>query len=393
MSKVTKFATRERDPSGRVAGFIAHLRMNGLRLGVSETQTAMEALSVVDAGDPRASRSALKAVCVGCADEAGRFDALFDGYWMNGGRVRTHSVGAKRGLHAGMQSTQTAPGRENGTGGTQSSPDSDGTGDAAADGEGRLIAARTSNLMKKDLRDVVSPTDIREAEAVAERLGRAMRDRRSHRRCAASKGVEIDFRRLVRKSLSTGGEPIHLPRKTRPDRPVKLVVLCDVSGSMTAYARPFLAFVTGLMRHDPTSDAYLFHTRLVRITEALRDPDPLRMLNRLTLLSDGFGGGSMIGAALSSFASRYARAFVDGRSIVLILSDGYDSGDARETSDALASLRRRGCKVVWLNPLKGWKDYAPIARGMEAALPHLDGFFAANTLADLADLDQRLARL
>jgi uncharacterized protein with von Willebrand factor type A (vWA) domain len=391
MSRVTRFAGRDPGPAARAAGFMAHARENGLRLGVSETQTALAALAAVEAADPAQARAALKAVCCGSADEARRFDALFDAYWLNGGRVARRAAPAARTPTPAMRSTRTAEGESAGTG-AQDSPD-DGEGEAAGDGEGRLVAVRGESLARRDLRELVTREDIAAAERVAERLGAALRDRRSRRRRAARKGAQIDFRRLVRRSLATGGEPVHLPRRTRPDRPVRIVALADVSGSMTPYARPFLAFLAGLMRHDATADAYLFHTRLVRITEALRDPDPLRALNRLSLLAEGFGGGSRIGAALERFAARYAPAFVDGRTVVLILSDGYDSAGAEGIGAALARLKRRGCRILWLNPLKGWAGYAPVAAGMQAALPHLDGLHAANTLEAIAALEGELAAL
>ena len=162
---------------------------------------------------------------------------------------------------------------------------------------------------------------------------------------------------------------------------------------MTVHARVFLAFLAGLMRADDTADAYLFHTRLVRITEALRDKDALRALGRLSVLADGFGGGSKIGASLMQFARTYARRFVDGRTVVLILSDGYDTDTPDLMGDALAALRKRGCKIIWLNPLKGWEGYEPVTRGMAAALPHLDLFHPASRLADLAALEGELTRL
>lgn len=393
MSRVTKFAAQDPGPSARLSGFLAHLRMNGLRIGVSETETALRALTEVEAHVPDQARLALKAVCAGCAEDSDRFDELFNAYWLNGGRVQTRVAPAGVSSHAHTRTTaQSSEVEASGTG-ERHSPDSNDDGDAAGDGEGKLIASGVSNLMKKDLRDIVSAEDIAQAERIAERLGRALRDRRSRRRKADRKGEQIDFRRLVRRSLATGGEPIHLPRRARPDRPVKITALCDASGSMTAYARPFLAFLSGLMRNDPASDAYLFHTRLVRITEALRDPDAMRSLNRLTLLSEGFGGGSKIGGNLALFARSYAPKFVDGRTVVFILSDGYDSQGSDEIGTALGQLKRRGCKIVWLNPLKGWKDYAPVAKGMASALPHLDGFFAANTLDSIAALEGELERL
>lgn len=395
MTRVTKFATRDPGPAARVAGFMAHLRENGLRLGVSETETALAALAEVAASDPREARLALRAVCTGCAEEAKRFDALFDAYWLNGGRVAQRMAPTSQADRTHSRTTATAEGPEAGGAGDRHAPDDvPDADDGAAEigGAGRLVASRVENLLKKDLRDLVSREDVAEAERVAEAIGKALRDRRSRRRRASRKGAQIDFRRTVRRSLATGGEPLHLPRRRRPDRPVKIAALCDVSGSMLAYARPFLAFLLGLMRADPASDAYLFHTRLVRLTDAMRDPDPMRALNRLTLLSEGFGGGSRIGGTLATFAATYARSFVDGRTVVLILSDGYDTEGGAGIGAALAALRRRGCRIVWLNPLLGWAGYEPVARGMAEALPHLHAFRAANTLGAIAAIAQELDR-
>ena len=119
----------------------------------------------------------------------------------------------------------------------------------------------------------------------------------------------------------------------------------------------------------------------------------MRAIGRMSLMADGFGGGSKIGPSLMRFADTYAKRFVDGRSVVLILSDGYDTDSPVLIGEALEKLKKRGCKVIWLNPLKGWKDYAPVADGMAAALPHLDLFAAANTLSDLAALETELAVL
>lgn len=386
---VTRFAARDPGPVARVEGFIAHLRANGFRLGIAETETALAALATTDTSEP-ATRRALKSVCCGSAEDWARFDAVFDSFWRNGGRVRTKAIPSNT---TPAKATREATGQTTGGSGKADAPDTDGQGDSDADGEGRLIATRTATLRRRDLREVVSADDIRMAETVARRIGAALRDHRSRRAKAAAKGARIDLRRTLRASLSTGGEPFRLRKRRRPDRPVRIAALVDVSGSMQPYARPFLAFLAGLMRADATADAYLFHTRLVRVTEALRDDDPFRALNRITLLADGFGGGSRIGAALQHFAQTHARAHVDGRSVVMILSDGYDSAAAPEIGAALDRLSRRGCRILWLNPLKGWRDYAPVAAGMAAALPYLDLFAPAATLDDLAALETELARL
>lgn len=395
MTKITRFTARDPGPAARVSGFLAHLRSHGFRLGVAETETAMRALAQVNPTSPSDARLALKCVCAGSAEEIGQFDPLFDAFWMAEGRVR----------HKIVPTEQTAPRKDSKNTRTDQSQQSAGQGsihapedgsegeDSYADGTGKLVASEAHNLMKKDLRELVSADDIKVGEQVAIQLGKSLRDRRSRRRRAARKGAAIDLRRTIRHSLASGGEPLRLAMRKRPDRPVKIVALCDVSGSMMNYARPFLAFLAGLMRADDASDAYLFHTRLVRITNALRDDDPLRALNRITLLADGFGGGSKIGTNLNQFANSYARSFVDGRSVVIILSDGYDSENPEVLDTALRKLRRRGCKIVWLNPLKSWKGYEPVARGMAAAMPHLDAFESASTLQDLANLEKTMSRL
>lgn len=395
MSKVTRFAAADPGPAARVSGFMAHLRDHGFRLGVAETETALRALSCVNPIDPSDARLALKSVCAGSAEDVAQFDLLFDAFWMTEGRVRQKIMPTEQSIPP--QNTRNSRTDETQSSSAQGSihapEDGDDGEESYAEGTGKLVASKAHNLMKKDLREMVSAEDIRAAELLAIRLGKALRDRRSRRRKAAKKGAMIDLRRTMRHSLSSGGEPLRLAKRKRPERPLKIVALCDVSGSMMNYARPFLAFLAGLMRADSASDAYLFHTRLVRITNALRDDDPLRALNRITLLADGFGGGSKIGMNLQHFANGYARNFVDGRSVVVILSDGYDSDSPEILGEALAKLKRRGCKIVWLNPLKGWKGYEPVARGMATALPHLDAFAAATTLNDLAALETTLARL
>lgn len=395
MSMITRFTAQDPGAAARLTGFMAHLRAHGLKLGVGETATALAALTHVNAADPDQTRMALKSICAGCADDAARFDMLFDSYWRTDGRVRQKIIPSTRtSAPKHSRNSQEQDGPQHKAKGTLHSPDDENDGgESHSDGQGKLMATGVKNLMKKDLRDLVSPQDIAAAEQVARQLAAAFTDRRSRRSIAAKRGEKIDFRRTLRASLATGGVPLKLSRRQRPDRQMRLVTLCDVSGSMTVYARIYLAFLAGLMRSDRTADAYLFHTGLVRITDALRDPDPLRALNRLTLLADGFGGGSKIGATLMQFSQTYARRFVNGRSVVIIFSDGYDTDPPEGLSQALAQLKKRGCKLIWLNPLKGWQGYEPIARSMAQALPHLDLFAAATTLNDLAALEKQVNQL
>lgn len=393
MTRVTRFAARDPGPAARVVGFVAHLRDNGLRLGVAEADLGLTALTHVNAAAPDECRRVLRAVCTGCKEEAERFDALFDSYWMDAGRVKQRAIPKPQtSMSDDVHSSRDGSGEDASASGSSTTPDTQ-DGEADSDGTGKLLATEQRNLNRRDLRDLVRAEEIAQAEAVARRIGAALRDKRSRRRIAALKGDRLHFRKTIRRSLSTGGEPLRLLRKHRPDRQRKIAAVCDVSGSMSVYAQVFLAFLAGLMRADKDADAYLFHTRLVRITDALRDKDAMRAIGRMSLMADGFGGGSKIGASLQRFADTYAKRFVDGRSVVMILSDGCDTEPPEHLSAALAKLKKRGCKIIWLNPLKGWRDYAPIASGMAAALPHLDVFAAANTLDDLAALEPELVSL
>lgn len=388
---VSRFPLRATGPADRMAGFMAHLRLNGLKVGVEETGVALAALAAVEATDTTEARLAMKAVLTGSPDDFARFDELFLAYWHNPGRERAGQVQTKSGSSAkGVLATDQ--GAATGAGQADRAA-SDTAGEADQSGEGKRVGSRITNLMSVDLRHVLDPADRAEAETVAARLARAIRDRRSRRHKADRRGERLDMRRILRASLSTGGEPIRLFHRARPERPARLVVMLDVSGSMTVYAPVYLAFVKGLMTADASTDAYLFHTRLVRITEALRDQDSLRAVNRLSLLAKGFGGGTRIGGNLAAFNQSYGKRLVSGRSLVMILSDGFDTDPPQLIGQELARLRKRGCRIIWLNPLKGWRDYQPVAAGMAAALPHLDLFAAANTLQSLADLEPELARI
>jgi uncharacterized protein with von Willebrand factor type A (vWA) domain len=377
---VTAFPDRADGPAERVAGFVAHLRLNGLAAGPAETAGALAALTTVDAADPASVRLALRALCAGCAEDWRRFDALFDAYW-NGGRTRPGPPPAPR---RPPPQLWTARARDAGSPGP-GDPDAESP-DASPAG---LIASRREALTRRDLR-ALDQAELREAERIAARLARALR-RRSRRRRAAP-GAELDLRRTLRRLPARGGEPIDLMRRRRRRPPVAIVALLDVSGSMSAYVRVFLALLMGLVGADARTRAYLFHTRLLEVTGALDGRDPIGAATRLSLMAEGFGGGTRIGHCLGLFNAGHAKG-ITRRTAVLILSDGYDTDPPATLAGELTRLRRRAGRIVWLNPLQGWRGYAPVAAGMAAALPHLDACLPAGTLADLAALEPELARL
>jgi uncharacterized protein with von Willebrand factor type A (vWA) domain len=386
-------------PAARVSGFMAHLRANGFAVGPGEAEMVLRTLDETDLLDATAARLGLKCMLSGERAEWERFDELFDAFWL--GR------GVKTVQRSDGRATASREHRRPEIWSTHLPPPDEGSARAAAlgrafangdeadvpKGEGRLAASGSEMLATTDLRAFSRPEEIAEAEEAALRVARAMRYRLSRRRVPARRARVVDLRRTIRRNLSRGGEPIELLHKRRPERPVRLVLVLDVSGSMKLYSRFFLAFVRGLLGHSIRAEAFLFHTRLVRITDVLRDENTGRAPERLSLIAEGFGGGTRIASAFKAFNERYAREVLGSRSVVIVMSDGYDT-DPPEALDAeLARLKRRARRLVWLNPLICWRDYAPVARAMAAALPHIDCFAAAHSLASLAALEGELARL
>ncbi|HEU4563497.1 MAG TPA: VWA domain-containing protein, partial [Gemmatimonadaceae bacterium] len=178
--------------------------------------------------------------------------------------------------------------------------------------------------------------------------------------------------------------------RARKRRKVKLVVLCDVSGSMELYARFLLQLLFALQHAFARVESFAFGTHLARISEELRAGSYREALARLAGAPGGWSGGTRIGASLAEFLAAWPR-LVDRRTVVIILSDGWDTGDPALLADTVRELRRRAGRLVWLNPLLGNPGYRPLARGMQAALPHVDVFAPAHDVASLVALGRHLA--
>jgi uncharacterized protein with von Willebrand factor type A (vWA) domain len=265
---------------------------------------------------------------------------------------------------------------------------------AVAAGRGRHEGASSAeSFAKTDFRHMTDPAEIQAAYALAERLARSMRVRLTRRCCAHRSRGRLDFRRTIHHSIPHGGTPIELLHKKRKDKPLKLVVLLDASGSMSLYAPVFLRFMQGVLNTFFEAEAFVFHTRLTHISPALRERDVIRAVERLSLIATGIGGGTRIGDSLATFNRWHARRVIHSRTAVVIVSDGYDTGDPAQLGAEMRQLRRRCRRIAWLNPMLGWQDYAPEARGMKAALPFVDLFAPAHNLESLVALEPYLARL
>lgn len=215
---------------------------------------------------------------------------------------------------------------------------------------------------------------------------------RRTRRWIPGRGPRIDLRRALARSLRTGGDITTLPRRARRVRPRPIVLLCDVSGSMEPYSRTLLHFAHMLSRRHQRVEAFLFSTRLTRITTALRTERADTAITNAAHSVQDWSGGTRIGSALRVFHRRWRRA-LHGGPVVLLISDGWDRGDPRVLRDEMARLQRTCYRLVWLNPLIGTADYAPLTQGLQAALPFVDEFLPVRTLRDVRDLALHLNAL
>jgi uncharacterized protein with von Willebrand factor type A (vWA) domain len=379
----------------RLAGFVHTLRDNGFATGLVETRDALAILSSPLAARPSSLQPALRALFCATHSDWERFDEIFAAYWLGRGqrRMRVISDAAaeskaslRRLTEAGASAGQMGP------------PDHverpQGEHDNPADGRGRREgASRAEALTTADMRHIVDPDDVAEAHALAGRLAKKMRARLVRRQQVRRGGRRLDLRRTIHRNISHGGTPIDLVWRRRKVKPLRLVILLDASGSMSLYTAFFVRFLHGVVDAFREAEAFVFHTRLAHVSESMRDRDVARAVDRLSLMAQGIGGGTKIGESIATFNRWHAKRVINSRTAVMIVSDGYDTGEPERLGIEMARLRRRCRRIVWLNPLIGWNDYTPQARGMQAALPYIDLFAPAHNIESLAALEPYLARI
>jgi uncharacterized protein len=382
--------------SERLAAFLRTLRDNGFRIGLAEGRDAAALMAAGYAQRPGLLRSAMKHLFSTRKSDWDKFDGLFDAFWL-GKRVRSRSITAgvaKAANNPSLKSLQDANATQ---AGNQSATDQVPSSDDAPDGrsgEGRMEgASRADNLAEVDFRKLAEPEQIAQAHDAAAQLAKVMRTRLTRRDLARRRGYRLDLRRTIHRNISHGGVPIALVKRRRKDKPLRLVVLLDASGSMSAYTGVFLRFIHGVLDEFREAEAFVFHTRLAYVSDAMKEKDAARALDRLALLAQGAGGGTKIGESVQTFNRAHAARVLHSRSCVMIVSDGYETGDAALLGREMARLAKRCCRIVWLNPMMGWQGYAPEAKGIKAALPHVDLYAPANTLKSLEALEPYLARL
>jgi uncharacterized protein len=382
--------------STKLAAFLKTLRDNAFTVGLHEGRDAAALMAAGYAEKPGLLRSAFKHLFSARKSDWDRFDGLFDAFWL-GRRVKSRSIttgSARPANNPSLKSLQDSRSEHAGSeAATDQIPSADETpGDRA--GEGRMEGASgADNLAEVDFRKLADPDQIEQAHAAAARLAKIMRTRLTRRDLARRRGYRLDLRRTIHGNISHGGVPISLVKRQRKQKPLRLIMLLDASGSMSMYTGVFLRFIHGVLDEFRQAEAFLFHTRLAYVSDAMKEKDAGRALDRLSIMAQGAGGGTRIGESLQTFNRWHAARVIHSRSCVMIVSDGYETGDAALLGREMAALARRCRRIVWLNPMMAWQGYAPEAAGIKAALPHIDLYAPANTLKSLTELEPYLAKL
>jgi len=354
------------------------LRRVGFEIPVGRILDLTEALAHVDLNARDEVFHTCRALLVQRHEQLSAFDEVFDVFWRdhaNPFSLQSIKVNDARTTAARVSAAAGLLPPEEGSSEDDETPAPEGAFQTWSD---------VGGLAHKDFAEF-SPDEIARARVALEQLEWIPGERRT-RRWVRGRGSRIDLRRALMRSLRTGGEVITLPRRRHRTKPRPLVLLCDVSGSMERYSRMLLHFAHGLGRRRGRLEVFLFATGLTRVTRQIHLRRLRDSVDAVSRIVPDWSGGTRIGPALKQFHQRWARRVLHQAPVVLLISDGWDRGDPDELREQVARLQRSCHRLIWLNPLIGTVDYAPLTRGLQAALPFVDDFLSARTLADLAEL-------
>ncbi|MHA3702900.1 vWA domain-containing protein [Jatrophihabitans sp. YIM 134969] len=362
-------------PEGMV-GFADALRRAGVAADTTRVTTALEAMSHLDPLDIDQVYWAGRLTLVGEPDDLARYDAVFQLHFLD--RLPPDAgppvVAALRALPLGTDGER-------------------GNGKQADDDSPPLLSAANDAevLRRRDIAEI----DVLELDELNRQIS-ALRPRTAPRRTARrrSGGRErVDPHRTVRAMLRSGGEPGLLARDRRRVKTRRLVLLLDVSGSMTPYADALLRFAHAAVRENPAGvEVFTLGTRLTRVTRAMRLRDPLQAMHAAADAIPDWSGGTRIGESVQAFLDLWGRRGTARRAVVVMFSDGWERGDATLLGEQMGQLARLAHRVVWVHPHRGKDGFAPVTGGMVAALPHVEDLVAGHTVAALAEVAEVIAR-
>ena len=363
--------------------FARRLKENGLKITPPRVMDAARSLGFIDLSARGDFAAALRVNFVSSWEEQEIFDALFGQFFEPPEETLPERI---------VSSNGEAEADENSEGellsipmGEEPSPEEE----TAGEGSLRKGYSPQEILMAKDFGEFPrEDTEILEREF--SRLLAQLARKASRRREPSAKGRVMDFRRTLRRTVPYGGEILELVRRRPKSKPPKVIVICDVSGSMDASTRFILQFFFGMQKVFRRGETFVFSTRLTRITDILKRNRWAEALKAISQRVQDWSGGTQIGHCLRAFNERYARGLTSGSAVVILISDGWDRGDPELLDAEMKRLKRRARRVVWMNPLMATPEYRPICQGMRTALPYIDHFLPANTLKGLKAMGEIL---
>jgi uncharacterized protein len=363
-----------------ITAFAQFLRGHGFNTGIQETQDALQSAEANLFTNRLQFKYALKTIFCNSPEERLVFEKLFLLFWdtnpidMRENKNKTKIEGSVN-KKANPSLVMLGFGK---------------TEEHAEDAKQVSGANETERLKRTDLAKLTE-MEADKLEEIARRFCKQMAIR-LRRRMKDNRGQgQINLRRTIRHSIAYGGEPLDLLRKSKTPKKQRLIVLLDVSGSMDKYSFFLLRFICALRENFRQLEAFVFSTSLKRISKSLQFNRLDFVLNAVSDMADNWSGGTRIGECLHNFNEQYGKRMLNGSPVVLILSDGLDTGDTDMLSKELQYIQRRAKKIIWLNPLKGMKGYEPTAKGMSAAMPSIHDFRAAHNLDSLLELENILA--
>lgn len=353
-----------------VVAFGRVLRAAGLDVGPGRVAEALAGLDNVSIGVKDDVYWALRLTLVSKAEDIELFDRAFDAWFL---RVRRDELPRRDEVVAkAVPDAQPGP--------REIDPDAE-----AGEGEETPGWTTSESLHTKDFASM-TPQELAELKRLMKDLAARRPLRRSRRLRRHHRGDILDMRRLVRASLATGGDPLDRTFRKKLLVPRRLVVICDVSGSMEAYARALLLFVHAAVGTGKGVEAFVFGTRLTRLTPELKSKDAEEAFDAASARVVDWSGGTRIGASLKAYNDGWGRRALTRGAVVIVVSDGWERENAELVGSEMRRLQRQAYATVWVNPLKGSPEYQPLAGGMRAALPYIDRFLPGHNLAALEEL-------
>lgn len=368
------------------------LRRLGMDVGSGNMLDLVRATEFVPIGGNRNDfRLAARALLVHRRSDLELFDEAFQVFWRRPAHGRSMRDLRSMGEERRYRTPRVMPHREDTSDGPPQDNDPEDAGNRQPVVDLQRSFSAREVLRQRDFADY-TPAEVAAARSLMADLAWDLGRRRT-RRLTWGDGHQVDLRRSLRRSLSYGGEMVDIAHRRRKTKPRPLVLICDVSGSMERYTRMLLHFVHTVAVSGQQLEAFLFATRLTRITRHLEHRGVDRAVAEVARAVPDWAGGTRIGEAIKGFNYRWARRVLRGGAIVLIISDGWDRGDPELLSREMARLQRSCHRLIWLNPLLGSPNYQPLTRGMQAALPYIDDFLPAHNLHSLQELARHLNRL